>query len=57
MGKGLQTVIDRGEIRENEKWVFVSTADGDLKDREATRNIFKTYNPTHVIHLAAKVSE
>lgn len=41
--------------KENEEWVFLSSKDGDLRDRKATEAIFEKYQPTHVIHLAAKV--
>lgn len=41
--------------KENEEWVFLSSKDGDLRDREETEAIFDKYKPTHVIHLAAKV--
>jgi len=39
----------------NEEWVFLSSKDGDLRDRKATEAIFEKYKPTQVIHLAAKV--
>jgi len=41
--------------KENEEWVFLSSKDGDLRDRVETEAIFDKYKPTHVIHLAAKV--
>ena len=41
--------------KENEEWVFLSSKDGDLRDRKATEAIFDKFKPTHVIHLAAKV--
>ena len=41
--------------RENEEWVFLSSKDGDLRDRKSTEAIFEKFQPTHVIHLAAKV--
>ncbi len=41
--------------KENEEWVFLSSKDGDLRDRKATEAIFHKFKPTHVIHLAAKV--
>lgn len=44
-----------GNPNENEEWVFLSSKDGDLRDRKATEAIFEKYKPTHVIHLAAKV--
>jgi len=44
-----------GNLKENEEWVFLSSKDGDLRDRKATEAIFEKFKPTHVIHLAAKV--
>ncbi len=41
--------------KDTETWVFLSSKDGDLRDRKATEAIFDKYKPTHVIHLAAKV--
>lgn len=41
--------------KDNEEWVFLSSKDGDLRDRKATEAIFNKFKPTHVIHLAAKV--
>jgi len=38
-----------------ETWVFLSSKDGDLRSRKDTESIFEKYQPTHVIHLAAKV--
>ncbi|EED87857.1 gdp-fucose synthetase [Thalassiosira pseudonana CCMP1335] len=39
----------------NETWIFLSSKDGDLRDRKETDAIFDRVKPTHVIHLAAKV--
>jgi GDP-L-fucose synthase len=39
----------------HERFVFLSSKDGDLRDPAACRAIFEKYNPTHVIHLAAFV--
>jgi len=41
--------------KDNEEWIFLSSKDGDLRDRKATEAIFEKFKPTHVIHLAAKV--
>jgi len=38
-----------------EQWVFLSSRDGDLRSRSDTEAIFTKHQPTHVIHLAAKV--
>ncbi|GMH83162.1 hypothetical protein TrVE_jg3744 [Triparma verrucosa] len=48
-------VENKGGRAEGEEWVFLSSKDGDLKDRPAVDAIFEKYKPTHVIHLAAKV--
>ena len=37
------------------RWVWLSSADGDLCDAGATAAIFERHRPTHVIHLAARV--
>ena len=39
----------------NERWVFLTSKEGDLREKEATRLIFEKYKPTYVIHLAARV--
>ncbi|CAE7916223.1 GFUS [Symbiodinium sp. KB8] len=54
VGKALETVA-KEEPREGEKWIFLSSKDGDLRDPKATEAIFEKYKPTHVIHLAAFV--
>lgn len=41
--------------KEGETFVFLSSKDGDLRDRKATEAIFEKFKPTHVIHVAAKV--
>lgn len=45
------------QAQENEEYVFLSSKDGDLTNMESTKAIFEKYKPTHVIHLAARVSE
>lgn len=56
MGKGIEAYIrDDPEAREKESWVFLSSKDGDLRDRAETMAIFERVRPTHVIHLAARV--
>lgn len=42
-------------VNTHEKYVFLSSKDGDLRDFEQTKAIFDKYKPTHVIHLAAFV--
>ncbi|KIK68302.1 hypothetical protein GYMLUDRAFT_35688 [Collybiopsis luxurians FD-317 M1] len=61
VGKAIEYVIEnepagsRFGKRPNEKWIFASSSEGDLRDPEQTRKLFEKYKPTHVIHLAALV--
>ncbi|KAK4879262.1 hypothetical protein RN001_007408 [Aquatica leii] len=54
VGKAIETIVT-AEGSEGEKWIFLSSQDGDLCDYKATEAIFKKHEPTHVIHLAAMV--
>jgi len=55
VGKAIQQVIEDGEGRPDEDWIFVGSKDADLTDLESTRELFKRHEPTHVINLAAMV--
>jgi GDP-L-fucose synthase len=55
VGSAIKKVVDDGDKRQNENWVFISSKDCDLTDLEATRRLFEQHRPTHVIHLAAMV--
>ncbi|XP_076040151.1 GDP-L-fucose synthase-like isoform X2 [Oratosquilla oratoria] len=54
VGHGIQLALEEDK-KPNEKWIFLSSKDADLRDREATKILFEKYKPTHVVHLAAKV--
>lgn len=54
-GKAIEAVIKKDEQAKGENWVFLSSKDGNLIDRDAVDAIFTKHKPTHVIHLAAKV--
>eukprot|EP01060_Flectonema_neradi_P004423 TRINITY_DN1284_c7_g1_i1.p1 TRINITY_DN1284_c7_g1~~TRINITY_DN1284_c7_g1_i1.p1 ORF type:complete len:316 (+),score=68.81 TRINITY_DN1284_c7_g1_i1:56-1003(+) len=54
VGKAIQWAVEKDAV-EGEKWVFLSSKDGDLTNRKDTEAIFEKNKPTHVIHLAAKV--
>jgi len=57
VGKGIEHTVTNDPAVEaaGERWIFLSSRDGDLSDREQTRAIFERHRPTHVIHLAAMV--
>lgn len=55
VGMGIKMYIEQSGAKANEEWVFLSSKEGDLRDRKSTEAIFEKYKPTHVIHLAAKV--
>merc|ERR1711908_89241 len=54
VGNGIRIAHER-DPRDNESFIFLSSKDADLTDKESTRKVFEKYRPTHVIHLAAKV--
>jgi len=54
VGKAIQKVI-KEDMRKNEQWIFLSSKDGDLLNKEETFSVFEKYQPTHVIHLAGLV--
>lgn len=55
VGKAIETYVNNSPTIENEKWIFLGSKDGDIRSRKETEALFEKYNPTHVIHLAAKV--
>ncbi|KAJ3085379.1 GDP-L-fucose synthase [Quaeritorhiza haematococci] len=60
VGKAIEHVVNhstdpRFGKREGEKWVFLSSKDGDLRDYSTAESLFQKYKPTCVIHLAAFV--
>ncbi|KAI8391218.1 uncharacterized protein BYT42DRAFT_186026 [Radiomyces spectabilis] len=60
VGKAISWVIENDKSeqfgkKEGEKWIFLTSKDGDLRKLEDTKAIFEKYRPTHVIHLAALV--
>lgn len=54
VGKAIEAVIMRQKPK-NEEWFFASSKDADLTNMESTKKLFEQVQPTHVIHLAAKV--
>ena len=54
VGKAIEAVV-QCEGRDDEKWVFLSSKDADLTNYASTAAVFERVQPTHVIHLAAKV--
>ena len=58
VGKAVQEFVTSGAgaaAAAGEKWVFLTSKDDDLRDREQTFALFERMRPTHVIHLAAFV--
>ncbi|KAM7299482.1 heterogeneous nuclear ribonucleoprotein U-like protein 1 [Ixodes scapularis] len=54
VGKAIEKVVC-DEKRPDEKWIFVSSKDADLTNKQETEALFAKHKPTHVIHLAAMV--
>jgi len=55
VGQAIRMYVESSGAETNEKWIYLSSKDGDIRDRKQTEAIFEKYKPTHVIHLAAKV--
>lgn len=55
VGRGIQTIAEGEEKRDNEEWYFASSKDANLASRAETEALFDRVKPTHVIHLAAMV--
>jgi GDP-L-fucose synthase len=55
VGQAIRMYVEQSGARENESWVYLSSKDGDIRNRKDTEAIFEKYKPTRVIHLAAKV--
>eukprot|EP00386_Alphamonas_edax_P003600 GDKI01010893.1.p1 GENE.GDKI01010893.1~~GDKI01010893.1.p1 ORF type:complete len:324 (-),score=78.75 GDKI01010893.1:61-1032(-) len=56
LGHAISAAVEKLGLNANScKWVFLSSKDGDLRNREATRALFEKHRPTHVVHLAARV--
>ncbi|CAL8270596.1 GDP-L-fucose synthase isoform X2 [Gadus morhua] len=56
VGRAIQHVInEEGGGKDGEEWIFLSSKDADLMNKEETQAVFQKHKPTHVIHLAAMV--
>lgn len=56
VGKGIEDFTSTDPIAtETETYIFLSSKDGDLRDKTQTYAIFEKYRPAMVIHLAALV--
>jgi len=58
VGMGIQEALETRKLalkQPEETWIFLSSKDCDLLSMDKTRELFRKHQPTHVIHLAAKV--
>lgn len=56
VGSAIQQVVkEEGGAREGEEWIFLSSKDANLMNKDETLAVFEKHRPTHVIHLAAMV--
>jgi len=56
VGKAIERKVQGGRFLEmGIQFVFLSSKEADLRNITETRQIFEQYNPTYVIHLAARV--
>lgn len=54
VGQAIKNVVAASPVA-GEEWIFLSSQDADLTSMDSTRKCFERHQPTHVIHLAAKV--
>lgn len=56
VGSAIQHVVkEEAGAREGEEWIFLSSKDANLMNKDETLAVFEKHRPTHVIHLAAMV--
>jgi len=56
LGRGLQYAVELDKMAKQKfRFVWLSSKDGDLRDREQVKQIFDKYRPCNVVHLAARV--
>uniref|UniRef100_A0A3B3Y4V4 GDP-L-fucose synthase n=1 Tax=Poecilia mexicana TaxID=48701 RepID=A0A3B3Y4V4_9TELE len=56
VGRAIRHVIEEeGGAKKGEEWIFLSSKDANLMNKEETQAVFEKHRPTHVIHLAAMV--
>nr|CDS30405.1 GDP L fucose synthase [Hymenolepis microstoma] len=56
VGQGIRLALEEHSLKQsNEEWIFASSKDLNLCNADETKAFFERVNPTHVIHLAAKV--
>lgn len=58
VGSGIKSVLEHDDIKAfhaNDEFIFLSSKDGDLRDKAVCEALFEKYKPTDVIHLAAFV--
>lgn len=53
VGSAVKKIVLKNSFGYN--WIFLSSSDADLRNYKSTLDIFSRYNPSHVIHLAARV--
>ncbi|XP_061831595.1 GDP-L-fucose synthase-like isoform X1 [Nerophis lumbriciformis] len=55
VGKAIQHVVEKEGRGKEEEWIFLSSKDANLMSMDETQKVFRKYQPSHVIHLAAMV--
>lgn len=56
VGSAIRSVVESDAKKyENTSYIYLSSKDCDLTDRQKTLEFFQKHKPTHVIHLAAMV--
>ena len=56
LGRHVQAAVTAGETSAEWDWVFVGRKDGDLRVAADVEKLFKRHQPSHVLHLAARLA-
>ncbi|KAL6048276.1 GDP-L-fucose synthase, variant 2 [Balamuthia mandrillaris] len=57
VGRAIRECVEKEDPAtcSQESWIFLSSKDADLRSPAEARKVFEKHQPTHVIHLAARV--
>ena len=56
LGRGLHWAVTEGGMGDpSEKYIFLTSKDGNLIDEASVKSLYEKHRPTHVVHLAAMV--
>ena len=55
IGSALKEYVENVGYDKSRRWIFLSSSDCDLRNLDATEELFRHHKPNRVVHLAAKL--